>query len=132
QRGHAPVLTVEAKGTVQEVGGAFAGAADPGELNQIFGDDIQLVTGGNNLAGNGVVTAALAERARVAAVIGFAQASQIKVQPGSCCCLVRHDWFASFSRIDVRTRLAVSGRPSVWAREINCVARSGTSRVSSW
>ncbi len=57
---HASMQGVEAEGTVQEVSRALARAADAAELHQFFGDDIQFVAGGDDLAGDGVVSAALA------------------------------------------------------------------------
>ena len=56
---------VETKGAIQEVCGGFARAADTAELDHLFGNDIVLVAGCDDLAGNGVVSAALAECAGI-------------------------------------------------------------------
>ena len=63
QRGHAAVQAVEAKGAVQEIGRALAGAADAAEFDHVFGHDIQLVAGRDDLAGDRIVSAALAQGA---------------------------------------------------------------------
>ena len=70
-RGHAPMQTVEAKRVPQEISGALAGTADTAEFDDRFRSDIQLVASCDDLAGNGIMSAALAKRRRPALIIGF-------------------------------------------------------------
>src|SRR5690606_17522927 len=61
-RGHAPVQAVEAVRAAQEVGGRLAGAADTAQLDDPVWVDGQLIGDGNDLIGDRVVPAALAQR----------------------------------------------------------------------
>ena len=65
---------VETVGLAQEVGGGFAGATDAAEFNDFMRPQTQLIPYLHNLAGDGVVTATLAQGSGVAVVIGFGQA----------------------------------------------------------
>ena len=76
---HASVQAVETEGTVQEVGGAFARTADAAELDDIFRHDVHFIHRGDDLVRDRVVSAALAESARVAAVIIFCKAGKIYI-----------------------------------------------------
>jgi hypothetical protein len=52
--------SIETEGPVQEISRAFTRTANPAEFQHIFWDDIQLVTNGNDLVGDGVMPASLA------------------------------------------------------------------------
>ena len=71
--------TVEAKGTVQEIGGTFAGTTDAAEFNHVLRHDTHFVHRTDDLVGDRIVSAALAQRARVAAVIIFYKAGQVHI-----------------------------------------------------
>jgi hypothetical protein len=70
---HASVQAVEAEGAVQEVGRAFARTADAAELDHILRHDAHFVHRADDLVRDRVVSAALAQCARVAAVIVLGQ-----------------------------------------------------------
>ncbi len=61
-RGHAPMQAVETERAVQEVGRRLARAADAAELDDILRHDVHLVQGADDLVGDRVVAAALAQR----------------------------------------------------------------------
>ena len=68
---------VKPEGTVEEVGRGFAGASNAAEFHHVLWDDAHFIERRNDLAGNGVMAAPLAQGAGHAAVIVFGQAHQI-------------------------------------------------------
>jgi hypothetical protein len=80
KRRHAPMQTVETERAIQEVEWAFTRAANPAELDYIFRDDIQLVTGSDDLTGDGIMPAALAKSGGIAAIIILGQPDQVNLR----------------------------------------------------
>ena len=76
-RGHASVHGVEAEGARHEVGRRFGGAADAAHLHHALGLDAHLVEGFEDALGDGVVSAAGAERCLAAAVVEDLEADAI-------------------------------------------------------
>ncbi len=78
---HTPMQGVEAVRTAQEVGRGFAGAADSAQFDDLVRVDRQLIAYGDDLVGDRVVAAALAQRRRPALVVVTFQTDQIN----ACC-----------------------------------------------
>ncbi len=53
---HTSMKTIKTEGTVEEVGRAFGGATNATEFDDLFGNDIHLITGGNDLVGDGIMS----------------------------------------------------------------------------
>src|SRR5215212_4939454 len=155
--GHASVQTVESKRAVQEVGRAFARAADAAELDDLFRHDVQFIHCADDLVRDRVVSAALAERGRVSAVIIFRKAGKVHVCIGGRAShrewlchdnklLFSTSWKSSarlpfpfaftgamyLARMPSRTHLAEAGMPSPTATDLKNGARCGYSMVNSW
>lgn len=53
--------TIEPKGTTEEIEWTFTGTTYPAEFYYLFREDTHLVTGGNDLVSNRIMTATLTE-----------------------------------------------------------------------
>src|SRR5690606_20915245 len=109
QRGHAPVEAVEAVGLTEEVRRRLARAADAGELDHVLRAEAELVADLDDLVGDRVVAAALAQRRGRGGVVGLRQADEVKLLDPVHQSALPLRW-ASTCRC---TQSAVSGMPSM-------------------
>src|SRR5688572_33414703 len=81
---------VEAERTVHKVGRAFARTADAAELDHPLWHNAHLIHRSNDLVRDRVMAAALAECARVSAVITFCKTGKVHV----CGCASHGEWLS--------------------------------------
>ena len=77
---HTSVQTVEAERTVHKIGWAFARTADAAEFDHILRHNAQFIHRADDLVRDRVMSAALAQCARVSAVIIFCKAGKIYIR----------------------------------------------------
>ena len=87
---HTSMQAIETEGTIQEICGTLARAANAAEFDHIFRNDVGFIAGSDDLVGNRVVSAALAQRAGVATIIRFFKAGQVEFYV----CAGHREWFS--------------------------------------
>ena len=69
--------SVEAKRSAQEVGRAFAGTANPAELDDPFRIDVEFIADGDDLVSDGIMPTTLAEGGLGALIVGSAETDRV-------------------------------------------------------
>src|SRR5665213_561645 len=103
-RRHAAMNRVETVRFPQEIRRRFARATDARKLGHFVRVNARLIKSGDNMAGDAVMSAAHAEGAFAAEIVGFAHAEAIG--------FYAHLNLASFSKICAKTLSASIGSPS--------------------